>query len=1009
MAYYPIKDLGKLGVIADLSPTDIPPNAFTDAINARFVGSQVTKFGGNKPVTFKGEEDQVVPFVIQPMPFDNQFDHPFNLLGTTDGIYLLEDNTWRNASYWEPVGSGFTASCDVSVHPLMTSLALNTHQENVKMGQSLDLEVTLLPDGVRKVDVDWVLDIAAAGTLVVDPDNKLKATFTANTSQSVQATINVYNPDHTLNDFCVITVVPNVDGIQFNKTTYSIRRGDSEDITITLLPTDPVGFAMGDVTWLSSDSTIFTVTPDGTDIKKAKIDTLDKTGFATLTAYLTGNPSIRSSVGVSITPGITGITLDKPYIEDLPGTDVTLTVKYNPTNPPNKKIIWSDISGLNHITIAPSSDTTSAVVSLHTLGSGTVQAMTEDGGLIALCSVYVVQQKTINTGSTINSTIPTGRSAFVQSDALDDVITGYASLNLFDDAPVMSTMALAAAPMAVTGVTLDKTSLDIDQGDKVTITATPTFTGNPSNVIYRWTTNKDGVITHDETDQATFTLYGLGKGLVKVTCHVWDTTQKLFNVSERTPWYTTVVANCAVFTEPNFPPLVKEFADEYFKILPGWGEQTVVDAAGNYKVDDRDWTCERVRAFNNRLFALNMKETEENGVIRHYPQRIRWSNFASENKAPKLWDDLADLRDPEDNNNAEGTLKALVNGYAGYIDLADTQGDLMDIFPLKDYLFAYTEFETYVGTPTMNAYQPMTFKKLFNDSGILAPGCVCEIEGGQFVVTQNDIILHNGATKRSIATSIVKDKIIREINTINPAATKVYLHSDKKEVWIMYVPPGMPKDTWYCSKAAIWNYEYETWSFYELPHLYCIALSDPPNLEKSALWNDYAPTGKLPMTWEDVAKLRTPWQKNFQNFRRRITIGGSRMKGLYQLDTGAYSWTSVNNDDTFTPKEHPLRMEVTRQGIDFDNATEEWRQKHVNNFHIQINGQGTMMVEAGGTQYSNELGHEHNLREYIAGRTRRLSVRLNHPYLYYRIIDEDPDSTLFINSVIIEYVVGGMR
>lgn len=990
MAYYPIKDLGKLGVVADLSPTDIPPNAFTDAINARFVGSQVTKFGGNKPVTYKGEEDQVIPLVIQPMPFDNQFDHPFNLLGTSDGIYLLEDNTWRNASYWEPIGSGYTASCDVTVHPLMTSIGLNTHQENVKMGQELNLEVTLLPDGVRKIDVDWVLDIPAAGTLTVDPNDPLKATFKAGT-QSVQATINVYNPEHTLNDFCVISVVPNVDGIQFNKTSYSVQRGKTEDITISLTPPPDPAFVMGDITWVSSDPTIFSITPDGTDIYKAKIESLNKTGFATVTAYVTGNPSVRSSAGVSITPGITGISLDKAYIDGKTGDSVTLNVTYNPENPPNKTIIWSDISGLNHLTIEPSSDTTSAVIGLHTAGSGIVQAMTQDGGLIALCQVFISQ------GTTTFSS----RMAFDSPESLS-----YASVSLMEDSPVAFA---AAAPMNVTGVTLDVTSLDIDQGDSATITATPTFTGAPSNVVYRWTTNKDGIITHDETDLPTYTLYGIGKGTVKVTCRVWDTQQKTFNVNERSPWYTSVIANCAVFTEHDFPPLVKEFSEEYFKILPGWGEQTVVDNSGNYKVEQRDWTCERVRAFNNRLFALNMKEAESNGVIRHYPQRIRWSNFANENEAPRLWDDLADLRDPEDNNNAEGTLKALVNGYAGYIDLADTQGDLMDVFPLKDYLFAYTEFETYVGTPTMNAYQPMTFKKLFNDSGILAPGCVCELEGGQFVVTQNDIIIHNGATKRSIATSIVKDKIIREINSINPAATKVYLHSDKKEVWIMYVPPGMPKDTWYCSKAAVWNYEYETWSFYELPHLYCIALADPPNLEKSALWEDYSATGKSPMTWEDIAKLRTPWQKNFQNFRKRITIGGSRMKGIYQLDTGAYTWTSANVDTTFTPKEHPLRMEVTRQGIDFDNATEEWRQKHVNNFHFQINGQGTMLVEVGGTQYSNELGHEHNLREYIAGRTRRLSVRLNHPYLYYRIIDEDPDSKLFINSLIIEYVVGGYR
>ena len=49
------------------------------------------------------------------------------------------------------------------------------------------------------------------------------------------------------------------------------------------------------------------------------------------------------------------------------------------------------------------------------------------------------------------------------------------------------------------------------------------------------------------------------------------------------------------------------------------------------------------------------------------------------------------------------------------------------------------------------------------------------------------------------------------------------------------------------------------------------------------------------------------------------------------------------------------------------------------------------------------------MRNYIAGKTRQVNVRLNHPYLYYEMYDEDPDSTIAINSLIIEYVVGGRR
>ena len=50
MALYPIKSLGAVGVIADQAPTDLAPNAFTNAINARFVEQRVFKTGGNAPL-----------------------------------------------------------------------------------------------------------------------------------------------------------------------------------------------------------------------------------------------------------------------------------------------------------------------------------------------------------------------------------------------------------------------------------------------------------------------------------------------------------------------------------------------------------------------------------------------------------------------------------------------------------------------------------------------------------------------------------------------------------------------------------------------------------------------------------------------------------------------------------------------------------------------------------------------------------------------------------------------
>lgn len=1111
MAYYQIKNIGKVGVITDLSPTDLPPNAFTDAINARFVGGQIKKFGGNKPISYNGAEDNITAYAIQPMPFDFQYDHPFNILGTADGLYSLEDQHWENISYWEPITSGHkTASVAVTSHPLMTGIEITEPQVNVKQGQSHDFYAELTPEGVRKTDLVWTLSTQALGTIKVDPEDPLHAVFTASTTGSGPLTVTVSNEDSTLRDFAIINVTLNIDAINLNQSTYNIPMTDGSDpnriinASVIFTPANPVD---QEVQWISSDTTVFTV--QTVDAKTVKLLPL-RNGSATLTVQMKNQTNIKATARVNVIAGVNSLELSQnsfALVATVGATPATLTVTAKPDDAPDKTFTWSKTTNEGATSITVSGNTFK--ITPIRAGRDVLQFVANDGGAVAACVINV-------------SAAPVSARA-MSFMAQDDFVEDSLVVDTVDLAPMMSRMmVLAAAPVAnlepieeagglsfdknldplvrfpigkefalevsasggsgsysyqwytgdsptagglnqpkslypattpvtvetrqvvitdaagnrivsepckvyvydpavatqITKVTLDKTVIDFDQGDEETITATvETNNGDIEHLAYLWSISKDGIITHDGRSDKSFTIYGLGNGSTTVTFNVWPTRQKAFRVTPENNWYHTAIANCAVFNTNTFEPLVKNFGDKEFKILPGWGEQTVVDAKGNWSVTDNDWKCERVRAFNNRLFALNMTESDSGGVERHYPQRVRWSNFATENSAPDLWDDLADLRDPEDNNSAVGTLKALVNGYAGYIDLADTQGDLVEMVPLKDYLFIYTEFETYVGTPTMNAYQPMTFKKLYNDSGILAPGCAVEVEGGHFVVTQNDIILHNGASKQSISDTIVKDHIIQEISSVNPAATRVYLHSDKKEVWICYVPPGMPKSTWFNSKAAVWNYEFQTWTFYEIPHTYEIVLTDPPTLDKTATWADFGEfqedgvTPGLNLTWETAEPTRMPWQKNSSNFRKRITVGCSVMKGLYELDTGAYNHAGYKFDDlaNIEPYVRPLKMEAIRQGIDFDNVTEEWRQKHINNFHFQVNGQGTIQVEAGGTQYSNERGHEHNYRDYIAGLTRSLSVRLNHPYLYYGIVDEDPLSTVTVSGLVIDFALGGRR
>lgn len=961
MAQFQIKNLGAVGVIADISATDLPPNGFTDALNARFVDGRVMKIGGNSPTSFVEEDKSIIPLSILPMPFDYfSGGNSFNIVGTADSLYKLDNNALTRINKYSPYRSTAGTS-SISVSPVVDGISITDSFVQIKLGETYEIVATITPDGVRNIETTWTVSNESYATITPNPSDPLRATITANGTYTGNVTVRVSTgTDGEFWDSVVVNITPNVDSIYLDKSQLQIRNGGNNTLTVAFNPANPADQA---VTWVSSDLSVATFTVNPSNPLQVTVNAL-RVGSCTISCFLTNTPTLRAECPTQVISAVDYIFLDKSALTTNMGvTTDTLTVGYYPADTAKRGVTWSVTTGSDVVQVIGNGDT--VTLNYLKVGVAVIQATATEGGSTAVCNVTV-------------------RAAGVTTQSL------------------MARFSLLAVTPTVTSVSVDKPNLDLDVGDTETLTAVVTPSGIP-NLQYKWTVNRNGIISYTTSTNNTLDITATGKGNVTVTVTVYDTRQEDYSATPDTTWYHTVISNCAVATCKRDVPQVKAYDSEYFTDLPGWGDQTEVDDAGNISVKTYTWFAERLRSFNNRLFALNMTETNSSGASTHYPLRLRWSNFADENAAPFLWDDFADLRDPDSNNDTEGTIEALQNGYAGYIDLADSNGGLLDMLPLKDYLFVYTEFETYVGTPTMNAYQPFQFKKLFNDSGILAPECVAEVEGSHFVVTQNDIIMHNGASKKSIASNRVKNKIIGEISQINPAATQVHLHSDKKEVWILYVAPGSAKESWACNKAAIWNYEFDTWSFCDIPYSYDISLIDPPVLEKSATWDDLSV-----YTWDSDFAKQTPWQKDISNFHQRITVVASAAKGFYQVDIGAYNhlW---NPDDPDVVTEIPLKMWTERYGIDFDNLTDEWNQKHVNTFNPQVTGRGTIQFTAGGTQYSNEKGHNHTTRDYTAGVTRQVNVRLNHPYLYYEIYDEDPDSTIAVNSLIIEYVVGGRR
>lgn len=133
---------------------------------------------------------------------------------------------------------------------------------------------------------------------------------------------------------------------------------------------------------------------------------------------------------------VTSVTLDSTSITLLEGENHNLTATISPSNAENQKVLWSS----NNSSVASVKD---GIVTAIKVGIATITAKSNDGGKTATCTV-TVEAKTI----------------------------------------------------PVTGVTLDKTSYEMTEGDEITLTATV----NPENATNKnvsWSSSNAAVASVD--------------------------------------------------------------------------------------------------------------------------------------------------------------------------------------------------------------------------------------------------------------------------------------------------------------------------------------------------------------------------------------------------------------------------------------------------------------------------------------------------------------------------------
>lgn len=266
---------------------------------------------------------------------------------------------------------------------------------------------------------------------------------------------------------------------------------------------------------------------------------------------------------------------------------------------------------------------------------------------------------------------------------------------------------------------------------------------------------------------------------------VADVTPTVVNTGDTgEPFSHDFLGNVVYLNRRNNVPFKKAGGDARFVPLTAW---------------DPNWRCSVLRSYKDFLIALNVKKggTE-------YPQMVKWSDFTQFGSDPLSWDETSTT-----NSAGENILNQM-------------KGEIVDGAVLRDTFMVYGDNEvwamTYIGGQFI-----FDFRKRFDDIGVINTNCVVEIDGQHFVFDRNDIIAHDGASKRSIVHGKNKDFIFGGL--VRDLAHLCFVVHNPKLNEIHFCYPSQDRLTGFsnpvngCNRIAAYNYRRDTMTFYDVPYV----------------------------------------------------------------------------------------------------------------------------------------------------------------------------------------------
>lgn len=416
---------------------------------------------------------------------------------------------------------GKMATCLVKVGTPVSGISLSKSSASMYVGDSpLALTATITPSNASDKSVVWSSSDASVAS--VTAGSGLDATVTPVAAGT--ATITVSTQDGKFSASCVLTVMQHVTGVSISKSSLTLYTGQTETLSAQVKPDDATDTRL---TWSSSDKTVATVANGKVTALKAGSVQIRVTTF---------EGGFQDVCNLTVKQHVTGLDLSHSTRTIYLGQTVTMTATVLPSDASDKSVTWTS-SNSDIVSV-----TQNGSVTANAMGEAEITATSNDGGFSKSCKVTVIEPLVPATSLTLTPktmSLNIGESgslelqilpndcneilewkssdpsvATVNAGDITALAAGTTTITVRGSNTSASATVTVIDPYAVTGVTLDRTTLSLEMGETATLVAT-VLPEDARDKTVTWSSGNTAVATVDQ--QGKITTVSPGTAQITVT------------------------------------------------------------------------------------------------------------------------------------------------------------------------------------------------------------------------------------------------------------------------------------------------------------------------------------------------------------------------------------------------------------------------------------------------------------------------------------------------------------